>query len=275
MSFLEINGLRYHYQQAGRGPALLLLHGFTGSLVNWAPQLPHFASHFTTISVDLPGHGLTQAPIDPERYRHELVISDLDSIMVQLGFDRFHILGYSMGGRLALALALTLPLRLRALVLESASPGLADCNERAARRRQDESLARRIERKGMSDFVTYWEQLPLFASQKRLSAESRSSLREQRMANRVCGLAGSLRGSGTGSQPSYWSQLPQLHIPTLLLAGSLDTKFCSVSAQMAEANSSFRAQRLDDAGHCIHLEQPHLFRRAVMDFLNEAGDSTC
>ena len=195
--------------------------------------------------------------------------------MVQLGFERFHILGYSMGGRLALALALALPLRLRALVLESASPGLADCNERAARRRQDESLARRIERKGMSDFVTYWEQLPLFASQKRLSAESRSSLREQRMANRVCGLAGSLRGSGTGSQPSYWSQLPQLRIPTLLLTGALDTKYCAVAARMAAVNPDFLAQQIVGAGHCVHLEKPQQFQRAVLDFLNVAGDSTC
>ena len=275
MPFLAINDLRYHYHQSGTGPALLLLHGFTGSLVNWAPQLPCFSSHFTTISVDLPGHGLTQAPVDPDRYRHEQVTSDLDSIVVQLGLHRFHLLGYSMGGRLALALALSQPHRLRALVLESSSPGLADAGERAARRRQDESLARRIERKGMKDFISYWEQLPLFASQKRLSAETRGSLREQRMANSTRGLAGSLRGAGTGAQPSYWSQLSQMRMPALLLTGALDTKYCAVAARMAAVNPDFLAQQIVGAGHCVHLERPHQFQRAVLDFLNAGGDSSC
>ena len=253
----------------------MLLHGFTGSLVNWAPHIPGFTRYFTTVSVDLPGHGQTQAPTDPARHGHKQVTIDLASLMAQLGLHRFHLLGYSMGGRLALALALSQPQRLLALVLESASPGLADCNERAARRRQDESLARRIERKGMSDFVSYWEQLPLFASQKRLSTESRSFLRGQRLANSASGLAGSLRGAGTGAQPSYWWQLPQLRIPTLVLTGSLDTKFCSVSAQMAEANPDFLAQQIVGAGHCIHLEKTQQFQRAVQDFLNAEGDSSC
>ena len=259
----------------GSGPALLLLHGFTGSLVNWASHVPCFARHFTTVSVDLPGHGLTQAPSNPARYGHELVTTDLASLMTQLGLHRFNLLGYSMGGRLALALALAQPQRLRSLVLESASPGLADAGERFARCRQDESLARRIERKGVSNFVSYWEQLPLFASQKRLPATMRKTLREQRLANSVRGLAGSVRGAGTSAQPSYWSQLAQLRIPTLLLTGALDTKFCAVAVRMAAANPGFRAQQIVDAGHCIHLERPQQFQRAVLDFLNTAGDSTC
>ena len=88
--------------------------------------MPGFTRHFTTISVDLPGHGQTQAPTDPARHGHEQVTTDLASLMAHLGLHRFHLLGYSMGGRMALALALAQPQRLRALVLESASPGLAD-----------------------------------------------------------------------------------------------------------------------------------------------------
>ena len=275
MSFLEINGLRYHYQQAGRGPALLLLHGFTGSLVSWAQLVSCFSLHFTTVSVDLPGHGLSSAPTSPARHAHEQVTSDLASLMAQLGLHRFHLLGYSMGGRLALALALSQPQRLRTLVLESASPGLADAGERAARRLQDESLARHIELEGVRNFVAYWEQLPMFASQRQLTAEIRRKVREQRLKNSARGLAGSLRGAGTGAQASYWSQLPQLRIPTLLLTGALDTKFCAVAARMAAANPGFRTQQIVDAGHCIHLEQPQHYQCAVLGFLNAAGELTC
>ena len=275
MPFLEVNGLGYHYQQAGSGPALLLLHGFTGSLVNWAPHIPGFTRHFTTISVDLPGHGQTQAPTDPARHGHEQATTDLASLMSHLGLHRFHLLGYSMGGRMALALALAQPQRLCALVLESASPGIADAGERAARRLQDESLARHIELEGVRNFVAYWEQLPMFASQRQLPAEIRRIVREQRLKNSARGLAGSLRGAGAGAQASYWSQLPQLRIPTLLLTGALDTKFCAVAARMAAANPGFRLQQIVDAGHCIHLEQPQHFQRAVLGFLNAAGDLTC
>ena len=176
---------------------------------------------------------------------------------------------------MALALALAQPQRLCALVLESASPGLADAGERAARRRQDESLARHIELEGVRNFVAYWEQLPMFASQRQLTAEIRRKVREQRLKNSARGLADSLRGAGTGAQASYWSQLPQLRIPTLLLTGALDTKFCAVAARMAAANSGFRLQQIVDAGHCIHLERPQHFQRAVLDFLNVAGDSSC
>ena len=117
--------------------------------------------------------------------------TDLASLMAHLGLHRFHLLGYSMGGRMALALTLAQPQRLRALVLESASPGIADAGERAARRLQDESLARHIELEGVRNFVAYWEQLPMFASQRQLPAEIRRMVREQRLKNSARGLAGS------------------------------------------------------------------------------------
>jgi len=271
LPFLALNGLDYHFEVAGEGPALLLLHGFTGALVNWSPHLPHFARRYTTVAVDLPGHGQTGLPAHPARYGHAPVGADLVALMERLGFQRFSLMGYSMGGRLALAMALKYPQRLRALLLESASPGLQDARERAARRRQDEALARRIEREGVRRFVTGWEQLPLFASQRVLPAERRARLREQRLMNSAPGLAGSLRGAGTGVQPSYWPQLPQLCVPTLLLTGALDAKFCTIADGMVAANPSFQAQHIANAGHCTHLEQPQWFRQAVLDFLDRAG----
>ncbi len=275
MPFLSINGLDYHIKQTGSGPALLLLHGFTGSLTNWAPHIPCFSRHFTTVSVDLPGHGLTGTPDAPARHRHEQVSSDLVAILEQLGLHRFHLLGYSMGGRLALSLALANPERLHSLVLESASPGLPTAAERSARRQQDEAVARRIEQDGVSTFVAHWEQLPLFANQQQLPADQQTALRQQRLRNSARGLADSLRGAGTGAHPSNWPQLASLGVPALLLTGALDVKFCAVADKMVAANLWFRAHRIENAGHCIHLEQPKLFQNAVLNFLNETGESPC
>jgi len=121
LPFLALNGLDYHFEVAGEGPALLLLHGFTGALVNWSPHLPHFARRYTTVAVDPPGHGQTGLPAHPARYGHAPVGADLVALMERLGFQRFSLMGYSMGARLALAMALKYPQRLRAPLLASAA----------------------------------------------------------------------------------------------------------------------------------------------------------
>ena len=267
MPFLSVNGLDYRYTLAGTGPGLLLLHGFTGSLESWSPHIPCLARHFSTVVVDLPGHGRTRAPADPSRYGHAPVSADLVTLMARLGYPEFNLLGYSMGGRLSLSLAMQYPQHLRALILESASPGLSDAGERAARRQQDEALAQRIERDGVASFVDFWERLPLFASQRSLPAERRESLRELRLGNRPSGLAASLRGAGTSAQPSHWPHLLQLNIPTLLLSGALDRKFCEIARSMVASNPGFQWHQFAAAGHCINLELPQRFRQIVLDFL--------
>ncbi len=266
MPHCTVNGLKYHFHCEGAGPPLLLLHGFTGSHASWERQVPTFAKHFLTIAVDLPGHGKSDAPEDPLRYRHERVSADLVALMARCGHSRFRLLGYSMGGRLALALALFFPQKVAALVLESASPGLATAAERARRREQDERLARKIEAEGVRRFVQYWEKLPLFDSQGRLPANVRRVLHHQRLQNSISGLASSLRGAGSGVQPSFWSRIPQLDIPTRLLCGELDTKFCDVAGRMVTANPALHMQRVAEAGHCVHLEQARSFDSAVLDF---------
>ena len=267
MPRLLVNDLSYHYRCEGSGPPLLLLHGFTGSHASWDLLMAGFARHFQTIAVDLPGHGKTDAPQDAARCRHESVGADLVALMARCGHERFHLLGYSMGGRLALALSLSFPEKVAALVLESASPGLATAAEREERRRQDEALAREIEAEGVPSFVDKWEKQPLFASQAQLPASVRDALRSQRLNNSGHGLAASLRGAGTGAQRSFWPQIPELKTPALLICGELDAKFCDVAERMVDANPDLNLRQVAGAGHCVHLEQPQTFRQAVLDFL--------
>ena len=269
----RIDGLGYFLNGVGEGPPLLLLHGFTGSHASWTPFLPAFAANWTCLAVDLPGHGMSDVPARLSRFGHQSVSADLVALMEQFGHRRFHLLGYSMGGRLALTLALKYPHRVSALVLESASPGLASLEQREERRARDEALAGRIEAEGLCRFVRYWESLPLFASQRGLPAERRNRLRRQRLQHSAAGLAGSLRGAGTGSQPSLWQQLATMSVPTLLLTGALDSRFCAIAQAMKGANPGFATLQVEGAGHCIHLEQPQQFQREVTGFLRkQEGD---
>jgi 2-succinyl-6-hydroxy-2,4-cyclohexadiene-1-carboxylate synthase len=270
MPYQTIRQLRYHYEQTGSSTPVLLLHGFTGRGRNWLPLLhpSPFTLHPSPFIVDLIGHGATDAPDDSARYKMEFAAADLATLILDLTTPPIHLLGYSMGGRLALYLAWRYPHLFRSLVLESSSPGLATEAERQARRSSDEQLAQRIERDGIAPFVDYWEQIPLFASQAQLPETQRLALREQRLHNNPVGLANSLRGMGTGAQPSLWEHLPEIDLPILLLAGELDNKFAAIAGQMAQQLPQAELVIVPEAGHTIHLERPQTYTTHLAAFWN-------
>jgi 2-succinyl-6-hydroxy-2,4-cyclohexadiene-1-carboxylate synthase len=136
--------------------------------------------------------------------------------------------------------------------------------ERLARVEQDEALAQRIERNGIAAFTEYWTNLPLFSTQP---PDVRAWLHVQRLQNNPTGLANSLRGMGTGAQPSLWERLGELGVPTLLLAGALDDKFAAINREMHERISHSTLMVIPDAGHTTHLEQPERFQAAVLNCL--------
>lgn len=269
-----VNAVEYYYEvdeppRAGmaQSPTLVLLHGFTGSTANWARHQMVFAADYRTLVIDLLGHGQTEAPVDPARYTIEQSASDLAGLLTTIAPGPVNLLGYSMGGRLALYFAIHYPYLVQSLMLESASPGLADSAAQQERIRSDERLADEIESQGMAAFVDRWEKLPLFASQQSLPATVQSQLHEQRLQNQPQGLANSLRGMGTGVQPSLWEQLTTLSVPTLLLAGELDQKFKGIATQMATCLPKATVVIVPAAGHTIHLERPQAFQEHVLTFL--------
>jgi 2-succinyl-6-hydroxy-2,4-cyclohexadiene-1-carboxylate synthase len=275
MRRIAVNGVHLGVGTAGSGPALLLLHGFTGSASTWTRHLDAWRG-FTTIAVDLLGHGNSDCPADPRRYGFEHAVADLLGILDRLGVVQAAVLGYSMGGRLALHLALhcarDAPGRVSALVLESTSPGIDDTSERRAKARSDRCLAAAIEREGIDSFVERWEALPLFSTQERLPARARERLRRQRLANDPRGLANCLRGMSVGVQEPLLAHLGTIDARVLLIAGVLDEKYHKLAQQMAARLPRARVEIVSGAGHAVHLEQPLVFARTVQSFLDEHAD---
>ena len=264
---LPVNGIELNAERAGAGQPLLLLHGFTGSTETWAPVLQRLAAESQIVAIDLIGHGQSDAPADWTRYSFERCVADLVELLDTLGIARTDLIGYSLGGRVALHLAAAAPERVRGLIIESASPGLADPTERRTRLASDLVLADEIERAGLEAFVHGWERQPLFASQRSLPAAERMMLRSQRLRNDSRGLANSLRGMSAGRQEPLWERLPGLATPTLILVGELDRKYCELGRQMATDLPNARLEVIPKAGHTIHLERPGHFADAVLPFL--------
>lgn len=268
MSRIDIDGLTVNVEVAGDGPPLVLLHGFTGSSRTWDPLVTALGGRYTTIAIDLVGHGATDSPAALERYRMRRAVDDLAVAVRACGFQRAAWLGYSFGGRVALQVAVHRPDVVSALVLEGASPGLEDPAERAGRVRSDEALAERVEREGVEAFIDYWESIPLWDSQREtMTEEQRRALRQQRTAQDATGLANSLRGMGTGAQEPLHDRIAEIDVPVLLLAGTLDVKFTTIAREMAQKITGATMRQIDSAGHAAHLERPDDFHAAVIDFL--------
>ena len=264
---LPINGHHYHAVVSGAGSPILLLHGFTGDVSAWQNLRPALEKSHRVIALDILGHGGSDSPASVECYRMERTAVDIMALLDQLAAGKIHLLGYSMGGRLALYLAWRYADRFRSLILESASPGLHSQQARAERMRRDHHLADQIEAKGIEWFVDFWEGLPLWDSQRTLPPAVLSAQRRQRLGNDPLGLANSLRGMGSGAQPSLWEELPRLNLPTQLIVGRLDRKFLRINREMAAAMPQAALKVVPNAGHRVHLENPRVLNETVLSFL--------
>lgn len=245
------------------GPTLL--HGFTGSALEWGEIVLEGlrAAGYPPVALDLPGHGERLGESGGDAYTLEATLALIHAAHAPTS----PVVGYSMGGRVALHLVSRYPGRVSKLVLESASPGLRTDQERATRRTADEELAGRIVRDGLGSFVDAWEALPTFASQAVLSAETRARVRDTRLKNDGGSLAAALRGLGTGTLPSLWERLPEIVVPTLVIVGELDPKFTEIGRRMVEKIPDARLEIVPRVGHNVHLEAPDLWCEVVAGFL--------
>ena len=225
---------------------VVLLHGFTHTGASWDPVVAALAESYRALAPDIRGHG---SAAGREPVTLGAVIGDVAGIAP----PRFTLVGYSMGGRIALHAALALSDRVERLVLIGASPGLADPAERAARRAADERLADEVEHMTIGEFAHRWAQTPVLAGQPPAVAAAVDS---DRRRNQPAGLARALRGLGTGALPSLWERLGELGAPVTLVVGERDEKFRAIAGEMARGLSDGRVVAVAGAGHAVHLEAP-------------------
>ena len=267
---LDSGAVRQSYFVSGDGEPVTLLHGFTQSGQSWREVIAQVPAGRRFIVPDLRGHGATRVA-DGGPCSMETCASDVLALWDHLGVRRSHLVGYSMGGRLALHLAAHSPERLVSLLTLGAHAGL-DEPQRSARRREDDALADRIERDGVTAFVDYWSGLSMFAGLARRGAPYVASIREQRLENEAAGLACSLRGMGAGAMEPVWDALARVGVPCTFVAGALDSRYVDYAQRLAAVTAGTTAW-VAGAGHAAHLEAPEEFARILVRHLDAAAGS--
>ncbi len=260
--FVAHVGVRLHVRVVGDGAPVVVLHGFTGSIETMHDISDALATTRRVVAVDLLGHGMSDAPVETAAYAMEAEASRLLAVLDHLRFATVDVVGFSMGGRVALSLGVAAPQRISSLVLIGARAGFTDGPERAARVGADAALANRVETVGVAAFVDEFYSQPMFASRCRLGQDALAADRQRRLQATPQGLAGSLRGAGAGAMAPLQHDLGGLTVPTLLVVGEEDdVRFHTAAAEIAALAPETSVAIVPGAGHAAHMENP----AAVLD----------
>lgn len=292
-------GCSYCYRRWGSpdNPVVVLLHGFMQSSTSWNDLACLLQERYCVYALDFIGHGQSGASLNPERYSYEDMASSVDYFIREvLHVSQVHLVGYSMGGRIALSLIVSSCDVLASVVLESCNLGCANEEERTEAAKRNQSWAHRLRCDGMEAFVEYWEDLPLFKTQKELGYHK--VLHASRASNNPACMALCLEGAGKQAMPLSGNTLDvlrcvlqgdaenemsgrcgevsvrgacsvphkQSRLPLLYLYGSKDEKSKAVANQLSEVGALVSSI---DAGHNVHLEALMLYFKEVQNFLGK------
>lgn len=253
-------------QHKRENPIFLLLHGFMGSGDDWLPLMDQLPRRWNYLLPDLPGHGKSKIRISRDTFSIPGMALQLKRLWGELSLSPGGILGYSMGGRLALALTHVMPEKVQFLILESTSPGIDVPEARKQRRLWDLEQAGLIRKLGMEEFVNQWYNQPLFRTLH--THPQFELLKSKRRHNSAYKLSMVMRYAGTGSMGDYRHVIRTFTRPALYICGELDKKYVQVAQELKHINPAVTMHIVQNAGHNVHFEQPRRYLEIVNEFLS-------
>lgn len=245
---------------------IVFLHGFTGSSRDFLTLPDAIISNYRCLIPDLPGHGQTRVRSDATVFQTDGQVALLEQWLGSLEQSKFHLFGYSMGGRLALQFAVKNSHHLQSLILVSTTAGLNEEAARFERVQADKQLAKKILNSDPVDFLTSWLAHPLF---KGIADKGKDFITKEvvrRLPVQPSGLACSLKYFSSGVMPSVWHQIGDIKTSTLVLAGSRDQKYLLLASELVTLIPNATLKILE-TGHAPLIESPDLLWKAVAEFL--------
>ena len=232
-----------------------VLHGFFGSGQDFVPLQTHCDSIFR--AWDLLGFGESVVQNASElNLDRQLKLLDLGTGV--------HLLGYSMGARLALQWAVRHPENLHSLVVIGGHPGMREGPEKKTRRSWDQGWAEFFDNHSIEDCWRSWSKLPLIEDQKQASEYVKR--KKVRLSQNPKILSASMRYFGSGVMPDCWDLLKKIKVPVLLIAGSRDTKYTVLVKQMSKHLPKAKVWIQPNTGHAPHFEQPEAIGNVLNDW---------
>jgi 3-oxoadipate enol-lactonase len=254
---VDVNGARLWYDEAGSGPALLLLHGGLGDSGLWEPVVPFLADHFRVIRTDLRFFGRSTGPAAPWSWHRDAV-----GLLDELGIERTALAGLSLGGRIALELALDEPDRIGALAL--VAPGLSG-HDAAPYSPEQEARYEAAEAEGDVDAmmdVDFEVWAPLGANEQMARLWHATPDASPPPAGVY-----PLEAAGGPAKP----RLGELSVPTLVVTVAHDpADFRAIGPLLAAEAPNARHVELD-SDHYVTLREPELVAETLVDFLRDVS----
>ena len=257
MPHASIDGFEMYYERHGaQGDPLVLVHGYTGDVSDWERQLEAFAATHRVLAMDHRGHGRSGAPRDRESYTVERMASDVEALAAQAGFDRYHLVGHSLGGMVAQEIALRSGERLLSLTLEDTLHDFAIGRSEPVRRLFDARL-RLAEEQGMAAVARLPRRPARPTTRRERFEQEQARLARMAIDGFVGGWQALCRWPGTRERAHA------IRTPTLVIHGELDGPVISGSRWLAGAIPGARLEIVPEAGHSPQLERPELFNAAL------------
>ena len=243
-----------------KNTSIVGLHGFWGSGIDFISLQKELRSSYSMGSIDLLGFGKSPVSTETEDYTTQNLCKGIDEVLFPC-----HLLGYSMGARLALQYTLRYPQKVKSLICIGAHPGIQHGDEKEERRRWDCNWAEKFLKYAIEENLTEWMKIPILQSIARSKAWSTIQIRRQQQ--NPLGLHHAMLGFGTGIMPHCWNQLFSIQCPVLLIHGQYDRKYASIHQHMTEYNKNFSVREVLGSGHAPHIENPIKTAQIIQDWL--------
>lgn len=269
MPYVDVDGTKLYYEEAGVGHPIVFVHEFAGDLRSWEPQMRYFSRRYRCIAYCARGYPPSDVPEDPAQYSQDIATDDLAGVVRGLGIDKAHIVGLSMGGFAALHFGLRYGAMASALVVAGCGYG-APREERDRFREETEALADRFEQAGTAAAADAYCGGPCRVQYQAKDARGWAEFRAQFIEHSAKGSANTLRGV-QARRPSLYdleAELKALIVPTLLVTGDEDEPCLDATVWLKRTIPSAGLVILPRTGHTANLEEPEAFNRACEAFFS-------
>jgi pimeloyl-ACP methyl ester carboxylesterase len=264
------DGVKLHYEEAGRGTPIVFVHEFAGDLRSWEPQFSHFSRRYRCIAYNARGYPPSDVPESFERYSQERARDDVRAVMDALAIERAFVVGLSMGGFATLHFGMKYSPRALGLVSAGCGYG-AEPAKREEFQRSSRDNARQILERGMEHFAATYGHGPSRLQLREKDPRGFARYIRQLAEHSALGSANTMLGY-QARRPSLYdvkAEISGITAPLLVVAGDEDDPTLEPGLMIKRVLPKAGLAVLPRSGHALNLEDAALFNRIVEDFFHQ------